>query len=430
MPSYLSPGVYVEEVPPLARPIAGVGTSTPGFIGVIPDTVQLAARTKQGDAQQDISRGYKYVDFALPAAAIPHFVTNWSQYAKLFGDFVGDTNAAATAAGNPAVNAGQRNLAHAVYGFFNNGGTGCYVARVAVEGDLSKALANFARVDDISMVAAPGLSSTADYAAMAAHCSTLQDRVAILDPVQSDGGTAFSGGDFTALERPTTDQGPPPGLRPSDSDYAAFYFPWIQEFDPAAQLIQPAGNGLIYVPPSGHIAGIYARTDATRGVHKAPANEPVEGATGLQWILGKADQDNLNPKGVNVIRSLNGAIRVWGARTVGGDANGEFKYVSTRRFFNFLRKSIDQGTQFVVFEPNSTGLWQRITRSVSDFLLNQWRAGALFGDTPKQAFFVKCDAETNPPEVRDAGEVVTEIGVAIVRPAEFVIFRIQQTTGG
>ena len=178
------------------------------------------------------------------------------------------------------------------------------------------------------------------------------------------------------------------------------------------------------------MAGIYARVDANRGVFKAPANEPVQGATALQWMLSKADQDNLNPKGVNIIRALSGALLVWGARTVGGDVNGDYKYISTRRYFNYLRKSIEQGTQFVVFEPNNSALWQRIIRSVGDFLLNEWHAGALFGDTPKQAFFVKCDEDTNPPEVREAGQVVTEIGVAIVKPAEFVIFRLQQTTGG
>ena len=150
----------------------------------------------------------------------------------------------------------------------------------------------------------------------------------------------------------------------------------------------------------------------------------------MQYALTNSDQDVLNDNGVNLIRSLSGAIRVSGARTVGGDANGDFKYISARRFFNFLRVSIDDGTQFVVFEPNGPALWQRIIRSVGDFLLLQWREGALFGDTAAKAFFVKCDADTNPPEVREAGQVVTEIGVAIIKPAEFVIFRIQQITGG
>jgi uncharacterized protein len=436
MVNYRSPGVYVEEVPPLASPIAGIGTSTPGFIGVIPDTIQLVAHTQTGNAAALIAQGYKYVDFALPAAGGAHFVTTWSQFTKLFGDLLGDPTATATAVANPAVNPGQRNLAQAVYGFFNNGGAGCYVARVATEGDLSKALTTFAAIDDISMVAAPGLTSVTDYAALEAHCALLQDRVAVLDAVQTDApATNFASGSFTALENTPTDS--PDGLRPSDSAYAAVYFPWIQVFDPGTQLVQlaqvppPQGaNGLIYVPPSGHMAGIWARVDGTRGVFKAPANEVVQGAVGLQWMLARADQDNLNPKGINIIRALNGAIRVWGARTVGGDDNGNFKYLSTRRYFNYLRKSIEQGTQWVVFEPNGPSLWKRIVRSVDEFLLNEWHNGALFGDTPKQAYFVTCDENTNPPEVRDAGEVITEIGVAILQPAEFVIFRIQQTTGG
>jgi len=187
---------------------------------------------------------------------------------------------------------------------------------------------------------------------------------------------------------------------------------------------------LIYVPPSGHMAGIWARVDNTRGVFKAPANEVVQGAVGLRWRISGADQEKLNPSGVNIIRALNGAIRVWGARTVGGDANGNFKYLSTRRYFNYLRKSIEQGTQWVVFEANGRSLWKRIVRSVDAFLLNEFHNGALFGDTPKQAYFVRCDENTNPAEVRDAGEVIIEIGVAILQPAEFVIFRIQQITGG
>ena len=428
MANYLSPGVYVEEVPPLASPIAGASTSTPGFIGVIPDTVQLVANTISTDAAALKTQGYKFVDFTLPTAASAHFVSTWTQFTKLFGGLLGDSTSAATAVGAPAVNVGQRNLAQAVFGFFNNGGAGCYVTRVAAEANLQNALGTFAAIDDISMVAAPGLTNASDYAALEAHCALLQDRVAILDAVQTDApATNFASGDFSALENPL----PAPGLRPSNSDYAAAYFPWVQVFDPATQLLPPAGNnGLIFVPPSGHTAGIWARVDDTRGVFKAPANEVVQGAVGLQFMVPTAEQNLLNPVGVNLIRSLNGAIRIWGARTVGGDANGNFKYLSTRRYFNYLRKSIEQGTQWVVFEPNSTSLWKRIIRSVDDFLLNEWHSGALFGDTPNQAYFIKCDEDTNPPEVRAAGEVVTEIGVAIVQPAEFVIFQIQQTTGG
>ena len=153
-------------------------------------------------------------------------------------------------------------------------------------------------------------------------------------------------------------------------------------FDPATAIQDPAGDGLRFVPPSGHLAGIYARVERERGVHKAPANEVVRGALGLRYAISKAQQDGLNPQGVNAIRDLNGNIRVWGARTIGGDRNAEWKYVNVRRLFLFLRESIDEGTQWVVFEPNDSSLWAKITRNVTAFLTNVWRDGALFGDTP------------------------------------------------
>src|SRR3954447_5569922 len=351
MADYLSPGVYVEEVPPLARPIAGVGTSTPGFIGVFPDTIQVPARPQDGDTEAIKKAGFKWVDLKAKAkAGVPEFITTWTQYTDRFGDFLGLPTQGASTQAPPAVNLGQRFLAQAVYAFFNNGGTGCYVVRVAAATDLDSALRAFAAIDEITMVAAPGLTGATAYDALVTHCANpnLQDRVAILDPVERD--ATFDAGNFTTLKTPVT--ATPAGLRPSNSTFAAFYFPWVQVFDPAASLTDPLGKGLVYVPPSGHMAGIYARSDAARGVHKAPANEVVLGATGLRYPLSKADQDQLNDDGVNLIRPLNGAIRVWGARTVGGNANGEFRYLSTRRFFNFLRESIDEGTQFVVFEPN------------------------------------------------------------------------------
>ncbi len=238
----------------------------------------------------------------------------------------------------------------------------------------------------------------------------MKDRVAILD--SSRDATP----DTVKISFPTSEEG-----------YAAFYFPWIQVADPDPTI----KNGKVFVPPSGAIAGIYARTDSERGVHKAPANESVRGALGLGWQVTRAQQEGLNPSGVNCIRNFYGSILVWGARTLAANKGDEqWKYVNVRRFMNFLRESIEQNLRWVVFEPNDYGLWQRIVRTVSDFLLVQWRAGALFGETPKQAFFVRCDASTNPPELRELGQVVTEIGVAIVKPAEFVIFRIQQQTGG
>ncbi|WP_298269402.1 phage tail sheath subtilisin-like domain-containing protein [Geobacter sp.] len=394
MPQYLSPGVYVEEVPPAARPIAGVGTSTAGFIGV-----------GLGDADMPLKPGSTTDHFTVAAAGVPQLITGWEQFKNSFGDFQKKKGT-----WSDADYGAYLQLQHAVYGFFNNGGTRCWVIRVAAAADLTNVaddLAKFEPIDEIAIVAIPGATAKAQQEAVLDHCEKLLDRVAVLDGVESP--AALTAGDISGGTR--------------DSSFGALYFPWLKVFDPASETN-------INLPPSGHVAGIYARVDATRGVHKAPANEVVRGAVDLERRLGKADQDGLNPAGINVIRPFGGTLKVYGGRTLGGDDNGEFRYLSTRRFMNFLRESIDEGTQFVVFEPNSPALWQRITRSVSDFLLNQWRAGALFGETPKQAFFVKCDQDTNPPEVRETGQVVTEIGVAVVKPAEFVIFRIQQLTGG
>jgi phage tail sheath protein FI len=207
------------------------------------------------------------------------------------------------------------------------------------------------------------------------------------------------------------------------------YFPWIKVFDHATQAIHPEGDGEISVGPSGHMAGIYSRVDHERGVHKAPANEVVRGALDIDVQISRALQDGLNPGGVNCIRNINDNITVWGARTIGGDLNTDLKYINVRRLLLFLRKSIDHGTQWVVFEPNDRTLWAKIVRNVTAFLTTVWRDGALFGSTPQEAFYVTCNDETNPPEERDLGRVTTEIGVAIVRPAEFVIFRIQQWAG-
>jgi hypothetical protein len=179
--------------------------------------------------------------------------------------------------------------------------------------------------------------------------------------------------------------------------------------------------------------------DAERGVHKAPANEVIRGALGVgvrdaggaetEVLVSKAEQAGLNPDGVNVIRKFQGDIQIWGARTLATRVNSEWRYINVRRLFLFLRKSIDHGTQWVVFEPNDLALWGKITRDVSDFLRRVWRSGALFGATENEAFFVKCDETNNPREVRDAGQVIIDIGVAPVKPAEFVIFRISQWAG-
>jgi hypothetical protein len=183
------------------------------------------------------------------------------------------------------------------------------------------------------------------------------------------------------------------------------------------------------VPPCGHVAGIWARNDATRGVWKAPANEVLRGIMNVELKVTRGEQELLNPIGVNVIRPFGTrGIRVWGARTLSSDPS--WRYVNVRRLFNFIEQSIENGTQWVVFEPNDLDLWQRVKRTISAFLVGLWRQGALVGATPEQAFFVKCDEETNPPESVDEGRLVVEIGIAPVKPAEFVIFRISQWQGG
>jgi phage tail sheath protein FI len=213
-----------------------------------------------------------------------------------------------------------------------------------------------------------------------------------------------------------------------DSKFAALYYPWIRVTNPLAGAAAN-GNRVLTVPPSGHVAGIWARNDDTRGVWKAPANEVVRGALDVETKVTKGEQDLLNPAGVNCIRPFGTrGIRVWGGRTLSSAPS--WRYVNVRRLFNFVEESILNGTQWVVFEPNDLDLWARVKRTVYAFLLGLWRQGALFGATPEQAFYVKCDEETNPPESVDEGRLVVEIGIAPVKPAEFVVFRISQWAGG
>ena len=452
MPAYSHPGVYVEEVPPLSRPIAGVGTSTAGFIGFIPIVAANAGPPDPknpnppptGAAAPTLliptpvvgaSKQVQAQSVTLPPIGVAKLYTSFAQFTRDYGELIGDPTAPAASLSpvtdvgifNASTDAGKalsawRNLAQAVFGFFNNGGTRCYVVNAGSVSNLQAALdRQFAGISEIAIVAAPGLTTYADQDKVVTHCNLMQDRVAVLDPQTIDANSSLTA---------DTARG---GVH--NSDYAALYFPNIRVFDPTTQLLNQAGlatasaDGGIFIGPSGHIAGVYARVDAARGAYKAPANEPLNGVMSLQYSVSPADQDGLNPAGINAIRVINGQILVWGARTLGSE-NGEFTYLSTRRYFNFLRKSLQEGTNFLVFEPNTPALWQRITRTVSDFLLGQWRDGGLFGDTPKQAFFVKCDADTNPPDQREQGIVVTMIGIAIVKPAEFVVFRIQQNAGG
>ena len=243
--------------------------------------------------------------------------------------------------------------------------------------------------------------------AMIAHCERLANRMAIIDPIPG-----LSPQDVKKWREKDTNY---------DSKFAALYYPWIKIDGPDGKPID--------VPPSGHVAGIWARNDRERGVHKAPANEVIRGALGPSTQVTKGEQDVLNPSGINCIRSFTGrGVRVWGARTVSSDP--AWRYVSVRRLFNYVESSIEGGTQWVVFEPNDADLWARVRRDVGAFLTGVWRDGALFGTTPQEAFFVKCDAENNPADVRDRGQLIIEVGLAPVKPAEFVVFRFSQFTNG
>jgi len=384
MPTYAAPGVFVEEVP-AAAPIVGVGTSTPAFIGVWADNAVTPT-----------------------AAGVIVAITNITRFKAAFGDF---------SSGTPTPPVGLVTLGHAVRGFFENGGTLCYCVRVAAEGDISSALTKLEAFDDVAMVAAPGVVTAAQITNIVTHCANMTDRIAILDAPENAASPE--------LLVPKLPGGGGSAIYPA-SDFGAVYTPWLVVFDEATRAEKA-------VPPSGHVAGIYARVDATRGVHKAPANEQVLGVIRPSVQIGKGQQAQVNLLGGNCIRMFNGALKVWGARTLANDSSPGaaplHKYVPIRRLLSFLYKSIDHGTQWAVFEPNGPDLWARIIRNVGSFLTNVWGQGALAGATPQEAFYIKCDEENNPPDQRATGLLIVEVGVATVFPAEFVVFRIQQFTG-
>jgi phage tail sheath protein FI len=500
--TYLSPGVYVEEVEKGTKPIEAVGTSLTAFLGVTADASTKAYDPSTGERVMVESRLNK-----------PTLVTNWTQFTDIYGDFVPGAF-----------------LPDAVYGYFANGGGACYVtslralnedkdveaAEVTIPGkgkgnafkvtaaapgpggnklsvtikaagedafnmtvggqtrtnlsmkkgenyvgdakfdtvtissvgtamaedgsypltgggakpimpkdfigDVTErtGLGGFEAIDEVRILACPDIFFGYDGSdeakerikmiqeAMIAQCEKLRYRFAVLDT--------------------------PPGLNAQqakewreyinfDSSYAALYYPWIKVAD-----LSGAGSTTKMVPPSGYMAGIYNRTDADRGVHKAPANEVILGAIDLELKLSKAEQDVLNPMGVNCIRTFPArGIRVWGGRTL--SSNGAWRYINVRRLFIMVEASLEAGLSWVVFEPNDSSLWAKVVRDVTSFLRVTWRTGALFGSTPEQAFYVKCDEELNPVEIRDLGQMIVEVGMAPVKPAEFVIFRISQWAG-
>jgi phage tail sheath protein FI len=510
MPEYLSPGVYIEEFEIGARPIEGVGTSTLGFLG----------ETERGPTE-------------------PRLITGWLNFQRIYGGHFEQENVSPY-------------LPFCVEGFFANGGSRCYVARVVhheakikaelkldtdkltvtavgegswgnrigikvgvgttdeesddtlfrltvyywksaiagavpTEEELDKAdiIEDF---DDLSVDSSSdnfyenkinGISNlilvteeeddtglvpaeTADAALLTGGYEEIS-KVALLD-YQQGAGTTEPGGRqglsalndvdevailyapdafsidglpgaligaceklkdrFAILDAPKGESNAD-NLKPRNdysTMYAAYYYPWIKVYNPLTKLYKT-------VPPGGHVAGIYARSDIERGVHKAPANEKVKSVKDLEFNIGKGEQDILNPRGVNCIRAFSGrGIRVWGARTL--SSNALWKYINVRRLFIFLEESIEKGTQWVVFEPNDEKLWARVKQTVNQFLTGVWKGGALMGGVPEEAFFIKCDRSTMTQDDIDNGRLIMIIGVAPVKPAEFVIFRIAQWQGG
>jgi Bacteriophage tail sheath protein len=369
MVSYRTPGVYLEPV--FLKPAARLETGVPGFVGFVNGPFHTP----------------------LPLHRKDEFATRFTPAAGSF-------------------------LADSVAGFFGNGGVRCYV--VGADPDPSKdratalidALEALGPLVDLDLVAAPDAMVLADGDATALvqrrlleHCARHGDRLAILDALPGATTTRV----LAQRSALTIGQTEPVN--------AALYHPWVKVASPA--------GGLRSVPPSGHVAGIYSRTDARVGVFKAPANEPVIGALDLDPFVDADAQDRLNPEGVNCLRLLPGrAIRVFGARTL--SRQDEWRYVSVRRLLLTLRRWLDRNMTFAMFEPNGPRLWIRIRRELTIYLTQLWEDGALAGDTPDEAFFVKCDVETNPPESRESGAVVTDIGLAPSAPAEFIVVRIVQ----
>jgi phage tail sheath protein FI len=265
-------------------------------------------------------------------------------------------------------------------------------------------------IDEVNMLCVPDRVDQDIQAYMVAHCEKMQDRFAILDP--RPGATPSNG---IVTQR---------NLVTSDGGYAALYYPRVL-------ITNPVADGRLTAPPSGHIAGLYARTDNNRGVHKAPANDTLRGVLALERTLTDDEQGPLNEIGVNVIRQFTGSgIRVWGARTIVPKDITQWRYINVRRLLLFIEESIQEGTRFAVFEPNDLSLWGKVSRQVTDFLTRVWRDGALFGATPEEAFRVRIDEDLNPPSLRQLGQLVIEVVLFPTTPAEFIVFRIIQQPGG
>ncbi|HWU85927.1 MAG TPA: phage tail sheath subtilisin-like domain-containing protein [Kofleriaceae bacterium] len=421
--SYLTPGIYIQEISSGNPSIEAVGTSKPAFLGVAP----LATAR---------------LDEALA-------IDSWSQFQKYY--IFGEDKFAAAVASGAAPGVTTTPLAQAVKGFFDNGGSRCYVLNLGRNGSLQgsggarrQGIDLVEEIDEVSMVCTPGFNDARSYQALISFCDRT-NRMAICDSPEDvpnsdllkDVALPPKAPDPKPAGADPKPAGPDPkpatpaagGLRAmsSDTGNAAYYYPWLTCVD----AVDPSSPELVNSPPCGHIAGVYARVDAARGVFKAPANEAVRGALNVVYRVTDPEQGGLNQNGVNVIRLFTGdGLRVWGARTLAGPDKPWWRYINVRRTFTMIERSIKRGTLWAVFEPNDQLLWSRIRVSVGMFLKRMYKSGALMGRSPEEAYFVKCDEETNPPEVIEAGQLVIVVGLAVVKPAEFVVFRIGHYAAG
>jgi len=367
-----APGVYEQTIFGKPREVF-FSTGVPVFLGTVAKPVAAVAKEK---------------------SPMPHMLSLWSQFPSQIGELHRGSH-----------------LASAVHGFFENGGRWCYVAVLKDRGyaTLAAGLRVIASMSSLDLVCVPDLGASKTDAIqqqqmVVDHCESLGDRFAILDSL--------------------------PGANPQelleqigglDGRNGALYYPWIR--------VNGFTGGMETVPPCGHIAGVFNRIDRSRGVHKAPANEALAGVVDLETRLTSRDQDALNPKGVNCLRSFPGrGIRIWGARTLSGQP--EWMYVNVRRLFLTAARWMDWNLAETVFEPNDAKLWAWIERRLTEYFAELHRKGALKGATLQEAFYVKCDEETNPPEFRDSGRVITEIGLAPAVPFEFVVVRLIRGTRG
>ncbi|MFB8235576.1 phage tail sheath family protein [Kitasatospora purpeofusca] len=428
MPNPTPPGVFVKELPSGVRTITGASTSVPAFLGY--------TKASANDARDATPK-----PFTDAERAVPQKIGSWREFAARYS-IAGITKDLADATDPATIHTLERclPLAEAVHGFFANGGGTCYVVGFTspqsaaspeyLKGnvDARTGLAGLETVPEITMVAVPSLwDMTADaspdkevpapepaaglsrIAEVVKHCTELRNRLAILDP--PPGQTPDQVATFTGtLASPDTD----------DAAFTTLYYPWITV--PGVDAVERT------VPPCGHIAGVWARTDAERGVFKAPANQNLRGALRLETLLTDDEHGELNAKGVNCLRVFpERGLLVWGART--RSTTRDWRYLNVRRLVSYLSDSIRQSSTWATFEPNDERLWATLRHSVSSFLTDQWRQGALVGRTPDEAFYVICDDTNNTPDTMDDGKVICDIGVAPVRPAEFVHFTITQIAG-